>query len=241
MNGAGPRPLFELRATAGGVRSWLARQLQAVIATLGAMARTPLATAMTVAVVAAALALPAALQMVLVNIDQAVSGWGTQARVSLYLRPSVEDDTARALARRLEALPDVDRAVLTTRADALAEYERMVGLEGVASLLGEDNPLPAVLDVIPRGEGADSARIKALGRILGQLREVEMVRVDLDWVRRLEGLLGLTERALWLLGGFLAVAVVLVVGNTLRLAVDGRREETGPRAGWPQRIKVSTH
>ncbi len=224
MNATVPQG-FALRASRGGLRRWLARHLQAALATLGTMVRTPLSTAMTVAVIGVALALPGALHTALANVDRALAGHDAEARITLFLRQEVADTEALALAERLAERPEIRDVELTGRAAVLEEYERMIGLDGVESLLGEDNPLPAVIDLTP-ALGADPAtEADALSRILGQLDEVEMVRVDLEWIARLEALVALARRALWILAGFLASAVVLVVGSTLRAAIDARREE----------------
>ncbi len=216
---------FALRATRGGPRRWLARHLQAGLASLGTMARTPFATAMTIAVIGVALALPGALHTALANIDLALAGQDAEARITLFLRQDVADPEALALAERLGQRPEIRDVELTSKANVLEEYERMIGLDGFESVLGGDNPLPAVIDLVPVLGADPTAEAGALARILRQLDEVEMVRVDLEWIARLEALVALARRALWLLAGFLATAVVLVVGSTLGAAIDARREE----------------
>jgi len=54
---------------------------------------------------------------------------------------------------------------------------------------------------------------------------VELVQVDLEWVQRLQAMTGLLERAVLLLAVLFASAVLLVVGNTVRLEILNRREE----------------
>jgi cell division transport system permease protein len=54
---------------------------------------------------------------------------------------------------------------------------------------------------------------------------VEMAQLDMQWVKRLYGLMDIGRRGVWVLASLLALAVLLVVGNTIRLAIQNRRDE----------------
>ena len=54
---------------------------------------------------------------------------------------------------------------------------------------------------------------------------MDFASLDLDWVRRLHAMLGAAQRAVLILAGLLGLAVLIIVGNTVRLAVLSRREE----------------
>src|SRR5213075_2043679 len=55
--------------------------------------------------------------------------------------------------------------------------------------------------------------------------EVEIVQLDLDWIRRLHSLLEVLKRALWVVVGMLGLGVLAVIGNTIRLEIQQRRSE----------------
>jgi cell division transport system permease protein len=179
---------------------------------------------MTATVIGIAVALPAGLYVLLGNVDQLRQGLDTTARLSLYLEETVDDAAAEALRGRLEGRPGVASATLITRDQALDEYRRMSGFgEAVAAL--DHNPLPAVVVVTPAPGGDRAEEVDRLAAELGGLPEVELAQYDLEWLQRLQALSAAFQRGVLVLAGVLALAVLLIVGNTIRLAIHNRRDE----------------
>src|SRR5690606_9847947 len=79
--------------------------------------------------------------------------------------------------------------------------------------------------VLPSTEGAQPAMLEALGQALEEEPLVAEVRVDMAWVKRLQQLMRLGQRAVLALAGLLALGVLLAIGNTIRLAIENRRDE----------------
>lgn len=183
----------------------------------------PMASAMTWLVIGIALALPASLYVGLDNIQRLGAAWDSSARLSLYLQIDLPDSAAEALARRLEDDAAIAGTTYTDRASALAEFRE---LSGFGSLLDglDDNPLPALISVDPL-PGTDHAALEALHARLAELPEVDSVQLDLAWVQRLHALVRLGQRLAMTLAGLLALGVILVIGNTIRLAIENRRDE----------------
>lgn len=216
------------RAPQTGLRdrttAWLLRHLQVALATLGQLARTPVGSLMTAAVIGIAVALPAGLYVLLDNADQLRQGMDTTARVSLYLEDPVDDARAAELAADLGQRSEVQSATLITRAQALEEYQRLSGLgEAIAAL--EHNPLPAVIVVTPNSGHDRADQVDRLAAELGALPEVELAQYDLEWLQRLEALSATFQRGVLVLGAALGLAVLLIVGNTIRLSIHNRRAE----------------
>jgi len=206
------------------MREYFYRHLQAFFSILGRLARAPLATTATVAVIGITLALPCGLYLVVDNARRLSSGWEGAGQISLFLKREVGEAAAGRLAERLRALPAVAKVEHITREAALAEFKRLSGFGEALDALGR-NPLPAVLVVHPATTHSGAPTLEALVRELAGLREVDLAQLDLEWVRRLHGWLAIVERGMWLLAGLLGAAVLLIVGNTIRLAVLSRREE----------------
>lgn len=203
---------------------YLERHLQALFGSLGQLYRQRINTLLTALVIGVSLALPASLLLGLATLRQATAGWDGDARLTAYLKLEVDDDAARDLARRLRGeLAGQAELMLIDRAQALAEFKRSAGL-GEALALLDENPLPAALVVTPGGR-ADETAVRDLAQRLAALPQVEDVQADLDWVRRLNALLELGRRAAWVVAGLLGAGVVLVTGNTIRLAIYNRRAE----------------
>jgi cell division transport system permease protein len=222
-----PRP-----AARGGSRiarrpSWLSRQLQdharAIAATLGAIRRRPVGMLLTAFVVGITLALPAGLHTLLRNLDTVSGGLQGTLRTSLFLRDSVDADRGLELSQSLAKKEGVVDARYIPRDKALEEFRRYSGFGDALDML-KDNPLPAVIVVTPDSH-APQARIDALLKQLAALPEVEQAKLDRQWLERLYAIVDIVKRAVLMIAALLALAVLVVIGNTIRLDIESRREE----------------
>jgi cell division transport system permease protein len=202
-----------------------ARHLQACVSTLGQLVRAPLGTLMTVAVVGIALALPTGLYVLLDNVSAVSQGWDGNAEISLFLRADLGDRDAEVIAGELGKRPEIQNVRVIGKAQALEEYRRLSGFEDVLSAFDRENPLPAVLVLEPRPDHADAPAVRRLLDELGKRSEVEAAQFDLQWLRRLHAIMDAVRRGVVVLATLLALGVLLIVGNTIRLSIQNRREE----------------
>ena len=180
---------------------------------------------MTAAVIGVALALPSGFHALLLNVQSLASGWkGEVAQVSLFLKSDIKEDAARNLAWRLRSMDDVAGVRYISPQQALEEFQRSSGLSDALAYLDE-NPLPVVLVVKPAVGIAQSEAMHGLVQRLQTLPEVESTQLDWAWLERLQALVALADRLMASVGAVLAVAVLFIVGNTIRLAIENRREE----------------
>ncbi len=201
---------------------WL-NHLQAIVFSLGKLYATPLASTLTVAVIGVALALPTGLIVLLDNVHQLTGGWAQGAQVSVFLRRDVDLATQTQLATTIRAWPEVGYVKTITPAEALAEFKQHSGLHDAVDAL-EENPLPPVLVITPALAVATSD-LRSLSIKLQSLPITEQVSVDLEWLRRLHVITEIAQRVIWFVAGLLGGTVLLVVGNTIRLDVENRRDE----------------
>jgi len=206
-------------------RAWLLRHLQTLVSSLGELARSPVGTSMTAGVVGIALALPGGLYALLDNVQALSRGWDGAVRISLYLRMDAGADESRALAAELAAREDLAAVEYVSPARGLEEFRRLSGLGDVLEVFEEDNPLPPVLLLRPAGARPAPAELARLVDELSRHPLVDLARYDREWLRRLDALLGIARRGVVLLGGFLGLGVLLIVGNTIRLGIQNRRDE----------------
>ncbi len=201
------------------VATWFDHHLYSLVASLGRIGRKPWATALTIGVMAIALALPLGLWLVLTNVAR-FSGDVQQSReISVFLKPSVDLGQAQVLAGTLRARSDISKVQLRTPDQGLAEL-RASGF-GDAILAAGGNPLPSLLIVTPRGDES------LLAASLQQLPEADLVQHDAQWRQRLDGWLRFGTRVVLVLACLLGLGALLVVGNTVRLDIQSRREEIG--------------
>jgi len=206
------------------MKTYLLRHVQVLLYSLGQLARAPVATLMTVSVIGITLALPSALYVLIGNIEQLGRSWEESGQISLFLRHDVSEKKAEQLARTLRHRPGVKGVDYVSREAALTEFKRLSGFGEVLNTL-DQNPLPAVLVVRPTREAADPLTLERLAGELRALPEVDLAQFDLQWVQRLHAILRLAERSVWMLTAVLAAGVLLIIGNTIRLAVLNRRDE----------------
>lgn len=208
----------------GRVNAYFTHHLWVLVSTLGQLSRTPFSTFMTAAVIGIALALPAGLHVLLQNVQQLSTSWEGTAQVSLFLKQDATENAAKALADKLRGWKEIADVRYISRAQALAEFRELSGFGDALDSLDE-NPLPSVLVVRPAAAHTEPARMELL---LGRLREldaVELAQLDMDWVRRLNAIIEVGKRGVLVLAGLLALAILLVVGNTIRLTIFNRRQE----------------
>lgn len=179
---------------------------------------------MTWLVIGIALALPTGLFVGLANVDSVSRGWDGAAQISLFVYKAVSEKDSRQLASKLEARSDIESVDFISRDQALEEFRALSGYGEVLENLSS-NPLPAVIVVRPVEQDVSAASTEALYRELAALPQIDQAVIDLEWVQRLYSMMELGRRMTLALAALLALGVLLVIGNTIRLAIESRRDE----------------
>lgn len=206
------------------LQSYFINHLRVFLSSLGRLYQFPGPSAMTIAVIAIALALPAGFYVMLQNAQQLSGGWDGAAKLSLYLKTNTSPAKAQSLAQRLSAHAQIDSLSFISRQDSLAEFRANSGFgEALDSL--QINPLPAVITINPIIDEQDPLSVERLKQELSELPEVDIAQLDMQWVKRLIGIMNIVQRALLILACMLGIAVVLVIGNTIRLDIQNRARE----------------
>lgn len=188
------------------------------------LGRARLATFMTLLVLGISLALPAIFWLFVVNLKQIDVSAEEANSLTLYLHTRVDDLRGAELAREISQRNDIFSTRYISRDEALETFRQHSSLADVADSL-DDNPLPGAIVAVMNQSDNDATRISLLSDELTALREVEMVKYDLDWLKRLHAILALVSRIVWLVGGLLLITALLVIGNTIRLEMIRRADE----------------
>ncbi|MGI9330451.1 MAG: permease-like cell division protein FtsX [Gammaproteobacteria bacterium] len=202
---------------------WLTRHVQNFLASMGRLVQRPAGSLLTIAVIGIALALPAGLNVLVRNGEALAGGWESARDFSVYLKAGEELAQAATLAKSLSANSNIDDVEIISADAAWAELQQSGGFEGALTGL-DDNPLPHTLVVRPQPD-APANELAELARELKRNDSVDQVRLDTEWVERLNAILEFIRRGIWLAAGLLALAVVVIVGNTIRLDIENRRAE----------------
>ncbi len=204
--------------------AWLDHHGYSIVASLGRLLRKPWATLLTVGVMAVALALPLGLWVVLQNTARLGGEVQSSRDVAVFLKPEIDAAGAQALADTLRARGDVANVELVTPEQALEQLRGREDIAAAIDALGEEAAraaLPSVLRISPRADERE------LAKSLQTLPEAERVQQDALWRERLDAWLRFGGRVVLVLAALLGLGALLVVGNTVRLDIQSRREEIG--------------
>lgn len=204
------------------LHAWLESHRSSLLDSLRRLGKQPIGSFFTCLVMAVALSLPMGLSLILSNIERLGGSWQRAAQISLYLKLDTSVRDGEALREQIRTLPGVADAEYVSREQALNEFQQQSGL-GEALRELPDNPLPGVVVVTPHE--VDKAALEALRGRLAELPGVQQAQLDLQWVERLSAILKLGQHFVFGLTLLLVLALLLVIGNTIRLHIENRRNE----------------
>ncbi|MGB0936925.1 MAG: permease-like cell division protein FtsX [Colwellia sp.] len=199
------------------------RHLQQAIGSLGDLWRTPFTSVMTVFVLGISLALPATLHLFVKNAQQVGEQWDSASQITLFLKLSTSEKAAENFAKRIRLYPEVADVTYISADKALKEFKILSGFGDALEYLNS-NPLPATVLVTPTQRASQIKSVSALLTKLKQEREVEQGKLDLEWLTRLAAIASLIEDVVFSVALLLCLSVVLIVGNTIRLAILNQKE-----------------
>ena len=206
------------------MKQWLERHLQTLVGSLGRLWQQPFSALLTVLVIGIALALPACLHVLVQNVRAASGGWSNALDISVYMKPGTSIDEAKRAAERIGKRRDVSNVTVVKADDALAEFRRNSGFGEALDAL-KDNPLPHALIVRPAQEFRGPGQVGGLVAELKRLPGVDIVQLDTEWVSRFNAILDIVRRIVLLAAALFALGILVIVGNTIRLDIENRRDE----------------
>ncbi|MES1191206.1 MAG: permease-like cell division protein FtsX [Steroidobacter sp.] len=206
------------------MKTWITRHLQTAIGSLGRLAQQPGSTLLTVLVMGIALALPASLNVLVTNAQLVSGNWDRALDITVYFKQSVDETTAKHLVDTLRQRKDVKAVQFISAGDALKDFKEHSGFSSALEAL-TSNPLPQVAVITPAATDNMGSVIDSLSVELRTLPDVDVVQVDTAWVQRYLAILDAFHRVLGLIAVLLGFGVIVIIGNTIRLDIQNRREE----------------
>ncbi len=204
--------------------AYLVNHAQVTLASLGRLYRQPVASMMTIAVIAIALTLPTGMFIAVSNLGQLGSQWDSSTQITAYLQTGITGEQRQALLNRLRLHKAIEHIRLIDKDEGLKQFRQVSGFDQALQFLDE-NPLPDVFVIQPVTGGDLVATTASLLEQLRREKRIAHVQLDAVWVQRLFAILEIANRSIWVIGGMLGLAVLLIVGNTIRLDIQNRREE----------------
>lgn len=189
---------------------------------LGQFSRAPFNSFMTCLVIGIALALPTSLFILLKNAEVLTQHLHQTAQFTLYLKNEIGAEEAIKLERLLQKNPAIETVRAISPQEGLMELQQQAGIEGLFKEF-QDNPLPFTLVVTPTTQAA--VQIDVLSAQLKNLPEVDSVMLDSEWIKKLFTLIQLAHHTACAFAIFLGIAVLLIVNNTIRGAMQHHQAE----------------
>ena len=205
-------------------KGWLLLHAQSFVYSLGQYYRNLLSSILTTAVIGISLALPGGFYLLLENAQQVTAGWGGSIQITAFLKPDIDDTVANTLVSRLLDSPNIEAAKFINRDQALAEYKELSGFSEVINLLDE-NPLPSIVIIFPKIDALTEGKERQIIDFIVSQPEVEVAQYDQQWVKRLYGIIEIIQRFVIIFSAFIGVGVLLIIGNTIRMAIYHHRSE----------------
>ena len=191
--------------------------------TLRGLRGSPVTTAVAIVTIAVSLVLVGAFELLLRNMEDLLDDFGRDLHVTAYLEDGLPDAEAKQLASVLLTVEGVESVRPVSKDEALARFKSGMGADLLDGL--EENPLPASIEIQLVPEQRTPAGMRIVVELIRGLPGIDDLGSGQDWV---EGYL----RALAVVRGIgvglsfiLAFAALLIVTNTIRLAVYARRDE----------------
>lgn len=204
------------------LHAWLEAHRSSLLDSVRRLGKQPIGSFFTCLVMAIALSLPMGLSLLLSNVERLGGSWQRAAQISLYLELDASASEGNALREQIKQMPGVAEAEYISKDQALVEFQQQSGLGEALKELPQ-NPLPGVVLVTPNE--VDKPALEALRTRLAELPKVQQAQLDLVWVERLAAILKLGDRFVFGLTVLLVLALLLVIGNTIRLHIENRRVE----------------
>ncbi|MBK6435031.1 MAG: ABC transporter permease [Rhodanobacteraceae bacterium] len=199
---------------------WLAQHRAALRAALSQLGGHRIGSMVNVLVIGLALALPLLLDHAVRNLAQVGGALDEQRDITVFLDPALDRAAVDVAMRELHAIAGIASIRRRTPEQGLSDLRQLPGFEAAATAL-DRNPLPWVALVTP----ADAVEQGDLVARLEVVAGVDLVQHDAVWRERLDRILSLLRRVVYVLAGLLGVGAMLLIANAIRIDVMARREE----------------
>jgi len=179
----------------------------------------------TIGTIALALLIVSLFLLVFINMESAAESWSERVQVTVYFDHELSAQEQTAFRGKIGALVGVSRISYVSRDEALKRFKDR--LRGQETLLEGVQPeiLPTSLEITLKRANRDTLSVEQFVTALKRIPGITEVQYGEEWVRRFNLFLNFMRLVGALLGGFLLVAVIFIVSNTIKLTIYARRDE----------------
>ena len=159
------------------------------------------------------------------NLHGLLRGWGGQLQIFVYLDEGQASRNLQSVLQQVRSYPEVESVRFVSKEEAWQDFKQALGAQ--AGLLEglEVEILPSSLEVILKRAHRNRASMESLAQRLRKVEGISEVEYPEEWMERLSLLVLGVQWAKWVFGAFLFAATLLIVANTVKLALLARKDE----------------
>lgn len=181
-----------------------------------------LSTLMMFLVIGVTLILPSISFLVVQNLKSISETIQHESQISIFLKKDISIDAKNKIEKDLKSRIEINNYHYVRKEEAWPKLQKSMGFNESNNGLSE-NPLPDAFFVSPNTVNPN--QIVILKSSLDRLEGVDQVVVDTGWVKKLNSVLHLANKAIFLASILLASMLIVVIGNTIRLQMTSHHEE----------------
>lgn len=172
-------------------------------------------TLLTILVIAVSLTIPTVSFLLWKNVHSAASQFSPESELTLYLHKDLSENDSNQIVEKIRQQDGVESLNYVSRQESLKQFKSWSGFNDELDIL-DDNPLPAVVMIKPSAEFQPSEKRQILYEQLKNIKGVEEVRMDNDWLEKLTALTWLIAHVAIFCTVLMTLAVCLVIANSIR-------------------------
>lgn len=203
---------------------WVQHHAECAKKSLSRLLANPFSFVITILMISIAFTIPAAIYVLFNSAQTLATSWGNEKQITLFLRNEVSLQTANVLRDKLVKRIDIETVSVISKDEALQEFKQQSNLGTIADSL-PSNPIPHIVIATPSKSVTELSALEQLRNELQGLEQVEIVQFDLVWIQRLQSMLEILFRVLWIITIMLSAAVGLIIANVIRWEVASRHDE----------------
>ncbi|OGU14383.1 MAG: cell division protein [Geobacteraceae bacterium GWC2_53_11] len=179
----------------------------------------------TIGTITLALLIVSLFMLIFVNLESAAENWSERVQVTVYFDRELAGPEQVSFREKISALSGVSRVSYVNREEALKRFKSR--LKGQETLLEGVRPevLPTSFEIALKRTHRDTVSVENFVKVLKRIPGITEVQYGEEWVRRFNSFLNFMRLLGALLGGFLVIAVIFIVSNTIKLTIYSRRDE----------------
>jgi cell division transport system permease protein len=212
------RPIMTSSGTQGRLRYFIGRALNNI-------RQNVFVNVVTVGTITLALLIVSLFLLLFVNLESAAENWSEKVQVTVYFDKELTQQEQTEIKNRIQSLPSTAKLAWVGRDEALKRFKGR--LKGQETLLDGIRPevLPTSFEITLKKNSRSTDAVNAYVAKLKNIPGIGEIQYGEEWVRRFNTFLTFMRIVGGLVGGFLVLAVIFIVSNTIQLTIYARRDE----------------